>query len=567
MSKHCSRFNRPHSAFLRRGLLVGALLTPLAVAAAPQAPTAAELMNWAQAKFPELFPGSLADVAGPDFVFRGPYATGNFLGVQGSTIYVLGPPTGGQLLALGTLGDFACTVKPASCQPSDALALVTAHLAQIDSMNAAEITSATSRPFYDGCYLDSGRNLDAEMARIDTDSMVLASVNRRRGASRRNAEILAERFGINPDGSDRREIEVRYELVYADGMVKTDTKTLIQGSSAGTKTAIGACATPQVSQQLRTLGNQRIVGTSVKSLSYVTDRYKLSDGTAQASSPRQYYSQIRFDISDPANKATYATISGPGIVGAAYKMVAPRLLRTAPEFARRIGNYVDWPDDDTFRACRISLTNGNYADAAVADCTANGASSNTWSAAGVDPAAVDATFAGYGFQANGVYTIKVYNDDGWKTVNGQSGKTPIATYTTELNRLPASAAALAAGAASAYGNGTLSMTPVQIAALIRSKASGSLKADETLKAKVDTEALQFSALYFFEQGTTAASTQDNSWPRSRYNPSMVPAIGSPTVTLDVLPGPAAMTFPFYGEVGMIWEDLNGFQIRRLLAFE
>ena len=203
----------------------------------------------------------------------------------------------------------------------------------------------------------------------------------------------------------------------------------------------------------------------------------------------------------------------------------------------------------------------------MADCTANGAASNTWSASGSDPTAVDTTFAGYGFQTNGVYTIKVYNDDGWKTVNGQSGKMPIATYTTKLNRLPASAAALAEGAASAYGNGTLSMTPVQIAALIRSKAGGSLKADETLKAKVDTEALQFAALYFFEQGTTVASTQENSWPRSRYNPSMVTAIGSPTVTLDIPPGPAAITFPFYGEVGMIWDDLNGFQIRRLLAFE
>lgn len=566
MSKHCSRFNRPNSAFLRRGLLVGSLLVPLAVGAA-QAPTSAELMDWAQAKFPELFPGQLADVVGPGFVFRGPYATGNFLGVQNSIIYALGPPTGGQLLALGTLTDFACTVKPASCQPSDALALVNAHLAQIDAMNAAEITSATVRPFYDGCYLNSGRNLDAEMSRLDTDSLMRASANRKRGSNRRNAEILEERFGINPDGSDRREIDVRYELVYADGMVMPQNETFIQGSSFGTKTEIGSCATPQVSQLLRTLGNQRIVGTAVTSLSYVTDRYKLSDGTAQPSSPRQYVSQIRFDISDPANNATYATISGPGIVGSAYKMVAPRLLRTAPEFARRIGNYVDWRDDETFKACRISTSNGNYADAAVADCTANGAASNTWSASGGDPTAVDTTFAGYGFQTNGVYTIKVYNDDGWKTVNGQSGKTPIATYTTKLNRLPASAAALAAGTASAYGNGTLSMTPVQIAALIRSKAGGSLKADETLKAKVDTEALQFAALYFFEQGTTVASTQENSWPRSRYNPSMVTAIGSPTVTLDIPPGPAAITFPFYGEVGMIWDDLNGFQIRRLLAFE
>ncbi len=182
-------------------------------------------------------PGSRISVKAKLTTLPSPVAPGSFdfaraawfrgVGAYG---YALGPPTGGQLLALGTLTDFACTVKPASCQPSDALALVNAHLAQIDAMNAAEITSATVRPFYDGCYLNSGRNLDAEMSRLDTDSLVRASANRKRGSNRRNAEILEERFGINPDGSDRREMDVRYELVYADGMVIDE----VQSSPSGT---------------------------------------------------------------------------------------------------------------------------------------------------------------------------------------------------------------------------------------------------------------------------------------------------------------------------------------------
>ena len=41
-----------------------------------------------------------------------------------------------------------------------------------------------------------------------------------------------------------------------------------------------------------------------------------------------------------------------------------------------------------------------------------------------------------GWTAGGSYTFAVYNDDGWKTINGQAGRTPIATYTTTLKRLP-----------------------------------------------------------------------------------------------------------------------------------
>lgn len=82
---------------------------------APPILSAAELMNWAETKLPNLFPGSLADQAGSGFVFRGPYATGNFMGVAGDTAYVLGPFTGGQLMPVGTLGNLTCSVKSLRC--------------------------------------------------------------------------------------------------------------------------------------------------------------------------------------------------------------------------------------------------------------------------------------------------------------------------------------------------------------------------------------------------------------------------------------------------------------------
>ena len=118
-----------------------------------------------------------------------------------------------------------------------------------------------------------------------------------------------------------------------------------------------------------------------------------------------------------------------------------------------------------------------------------------------------------------------------------------------------------------YGSGSLSLTPAQLAALIRNKSSSSLKADETVKAKIDNETLQFTALYFFGQGRTAVSTGSNFYPASRYNPVMSPSVGAASVTLDVPTGPTAMTVPNYGEVGMIWDDLRGLSVRRLVVFE
>lgn len=550
----------------RAGVALAGALLPWAAAAAPQAPTATELMDWAQVQLSTYFPGVRPDVTGEGFVFRGPYSTGHFMGVAGSTVYVLGPATGGQLLSVGTLEDLACAVKPASCQPSDAVALVNAYLAKVDAAHAADITSsAPVQPLIDACYLNSGLTRAAELARLDDDPSARAFINRKRGSMRRNAEVLAERHMINPDGSARREIDVRYELVYADGVVQSTTERFIQGSSAGTRTAVGACAAPQVSQELRSLGNQRIVGTSVTGISFLIDRYKLADGTP-LNPARLYRSEIRFNIVDPGGHATYATVSGPGIVGSAYKMISPRLLRSAPEFTGKVGNFVDWNDAETFKACR-NPTDSNYADASIADCTTNGAVSNVWRATNANPATMDAAFATYGFQAGGEYTIKIYNDDGWKTVNGQANKTPLATYTARLNRLPAHAAELAAMGTSAYPSVNLSKTPDQLATVARSRTGSSLIATEVAKAKENGASLPWMSLYYFAQGTTLASTVSNFYPASRFNPGTTPAVGASSTTLDIPAPPAAMVRPTYSELGMVWDDLSGFSVRHITTFE
>lgn len=537
--------------------------------AAGHTPSATEFLDWAQSELRGFLPERRDNILGEGLVYRGPYSTGHYLGVIGDTVYALGPVTHGQLLSLGTLESLTCTVKPASCAPSDALVLVQGFLSRVSAVYANGITSgAALQPLIDGCYLHNGRSRAEEIARIDTDASVRSNINRKRGSTRRNIEVQAERFAINPDGSQRREIDVRYELVYADGFVESVSETYLQGSSAGRKTATGAtCSTPQDSPDLRLRGNRRIVGASVTALNLQLDRYRLADGAPQATAARLYRNEIRFNITDPAGVATYATISGPGIVGSAYKMISPRLLRSAPEFAGKVGHYVDWPDDDSFKACRNANDN-NYADASSANCTANGASNNNWRAQGTDPAQVDAGFAGYGFVAGGQYTIQVYADDGWKTVNGQAGKTPIASYTATLNHLPASAVALAGGSAGQYGRVSLPQTPAELASLARARSAASLLLSEQQKARIgNTSPLPFTLGYYFGQGRTAASTSSNFYPASRYNPSLAPAIGSASVQLPIPAAPSAMTQTTYAEYAGIWDNLNGLSIRHLITFE
>ncbi|WP_374435679.1 hypothetical protein [Inhella sp.] len=89
---------------------------------------AKEVMDWAQYKFPTLFPGNPAsqpfNYLGVDYTIRA-YSTGNYLGVTPSgEIYGLGEFTGGQLQSFGKISDWssqiqadACGVYPSLCSP------------------------------------------------------------------------------------------------------------------------------------------------------------------------------------------------------------------------------------------------------------------------------------------------------------------------------------------------------------------------------------------------------------------------------------------------------------------
>ena len=73
-------------------------------------PTPDELMDWAERSYGSLFPGHLATQVVGDLSYRGPYATGNYMGVQGNNVLVLGPVSNNVVASVGSLADFASTV-------------------------------------------------------------------------------------------------------------------------------------------------------------------------------------------------------------------------------------------------------------------------------------------------------------------------------------------------------------------------------------------------------------------------------------------------------------------------
>ena len=107
-----------------------------AAAASAPALTVTELLDWAERQYPELFPGHQGDLQSPPYVYRYYAATGNYVGASGTDVYLLGPASGGVLLFVGTLADFAPLVYATRYAFTDAQAarfLTQATLAPTDT--------------------------------------------------------------------------------------------------------------------------------------------------------------------------------------------------------------------------------------------------------------------------------------------------------------------------------------------------------------------------------------------------------------------------------------------------
>jgi hypothetical protein len=85
-------------------------------------PDATQMMDWAEVHYPQFFPSHQANQSGYGYTYRYYPDTGNYLGINGTDIAVLGPISGGAILNVGTLSGFACDVDPVSCGRPDVVA-------------------------------------------------------------------------------------------------------------------------------------------------------------------------------------------------------------------------------------------------------------------------------------------------------------------------------------------------------------------------------------------------------------------------------------------------------------
>jgi hypothetical protein len=428
-------------------------------------------------------------------------------------------------------------------------------------------TGAIRTSAFDSCLRDNGNTTASIAADWDSPTSTTKAFNAFAvGYTDTNFAIQSQTDTTNTDGSTRSIVRVTSDRTYTDGTSQRGrTTALIYGSSAG------ACATPTNANGLRFWGNQRIAQFDMQARNARQTNLVLATGAVNATTPEQTRREIRFNVRDPANIATYAIITGPGPAGPSgqpfsFKMLSPRVARDAPEMAGKAGN-ANYLDTDSFRYCNSGVAGVPTAD--IANCTTSGVNGDNWGWTmttllldGPAQASADASFLAQGWSAaTNAYTVNFYNDDGWKTVNGQVGKTPIATYTTTLPRLPytfaemyavnlgyadfnADPAVYATGDAAALDAVTKLKGPggplPLVGLLCRTPAGG---------AK-----MVISDMYGFNQGPNQTT---GAFPRTRQNNTVVLSSSTTSATVT-LPGLAStMTSVTFGEVGLSCTDRRG----------
>jgi len=115
----------PQTAVTNLSLLEppGGKLRSNPAAAADLPLNATVLMDWAESVYSDLFAGAQPNQVFAPYIYRYYPATGNYLGVDGDKVYVLGPATGGVLSYVGRLGNFRCRVFPDTCAAASPIAI------------------------------------------------------------------------------------------------------------------------------------------------------------------------------------------------------------------------------------------------------------------------------------------------------------------------------------------------------------------------------------------------------------------------------------------------------------
>ena len=435
--------------------------------------------------------------------------------------------------------------------------LVEAYVQANDQLLAQRMPDSGAERYalLDGCYLGNG----------STKAMLVASWSATQaqssahlvGRKMANVQVLTERKTTNTDGSARHEVDIGYDEKYTDGTtVIGQTETLVAGSTSGT------CATPQTGEALRVLGNRRVAAVSLVSRNRLDVFRQLADGKPGTDS-FQLRREVQFNISDPAKVATYAVVSwNAGDATRSLKLLSPRIVRDAVEMQGLSGN-ANWGDGDSFRQCPSGASGNAEANAATADCTTRGTSASAWgtnmSATQVnagDFAGGDARFANWGLDKAGVEVrVDLYADDGWKTVNGQQGKTPVATYKVPLRNAPYPFAQLLSASYPMFS--TIAPADESLIAAAFKTNGGTITATlQTATPPAGGLPMARSSVYSFRQGPRDAGSSGPTTVRTAAMGGTVAADGK-TATIPYGGKPDGASATSYAEFGLIHTDRNG----------
>lgn len=404
-------------------------------------------------------------------------------------------------------------------------------------------TAAARYEAHDPCYRHDGYTKAYLAQEFDKPTSLRSRASHEYlvGFTRSNQTVTATRFITNPDGTTRNEIDVEYDQTHpAEGTTTRVAQTLVNGSTTG------VCPSGTNSPDTRFLGNQRVYFTEALTINQFQSNLLLTNGTA-GTPPQNARRAVRFDVRDLDGSASYAVVSRQLPAGLwSIKLISPRLLATDATFTAKPGNYLSgYSVEDSFRIC---LTAGGSAVGVQADCTLGttlndlgtaiptGFGNTTAADASTGDTAFDATLI-----ATGDYKFEIFNDDGWKTVNGQVGKTPIASHTVTLERLPYTFAELFTGANPLTRTVVVhSLTSAQIADAFKGTAdTQNQTTNGGLSAFADGRKLGRLTHFVFTQGAASTTAVGSFWPARRsidYYFAAGPASATVTTPAYTIPG-------------------------------
>lgn len=105
-----------------------------------------QLLDWAEREYPQFFPSHQANLESAPYTYRYYPETGNYVGVAGQDVYILGPFSGNVITRVGSREDYRCSVIPADCPvPGYARAGWVANLSTLQHGVSGNVTIVDAR--------------------------------------------------------------------------------------------------------------------------------------------------------------------------------------------------------------------------------------------------------------------------------------------------------------------------------------------------------------------------------------------------------------------------------------